>query len=82
MASLAVALKFDPSDFSPVFWYRIMRRVEQQEVADALEVDRLSVYRYERWLRVPDDDVLPRIARLVGWPPAALRAEFEARRRR
>jgi transcriptional regulator with XRE-family HTH domain len=58
--------------------YRKAHGLSRAELAERLEVSRMTIWRYEETDRKIDDDVLPRLVSLTGIEAAVWRPELVA----
>jgi transcriptional regulator with XRE-family HTH domain len=63
-------------DIHPLRAYRERQRLSQQELADRLDVDKSTVWRWETGKRKIDEEKIPLVAGLTGIAPRALRPDL------
>lgn len=61
---------------SPLIAHRKKNDLSRRELAKAIGVERMTVYRWEKGTRRIDDDVLPKVVEVTGIPAAELRPDL------
>ncbi|MCR6734474.1 MAG: helix-turn-helix domain-containing protein [Afipia sp.] len=64
------------SDLHPLVAYRKENGLSQDALAEALEVARMTVWRWEAGERKIDTELLPRVAERTGIPARVLRPDL------
>ena len=68
------------TEFSPFYYYRARHGMSQQEGAELFGVDRITIYRWERWISKPGKEALKLMAQKCRMAVRELAALFNERR--